>query len=408
MNIVYFDTYEEYEKIFPKDENGREINIYRFKNLKGTGVNLYYPNVLFYQSNENILVLPTREKTMSLNMSTMYEKNEMKYDYNNKETNNIVETPLFFFIYNTENYFHFLYDALPNLISYQFLKKRIPALKLLINYPNESKKKLYDFVQEFYELLGLKEDLIYINENDLYKDVYITDSFTHSFDSNLPPRKEIYNFFDKISSKVKLEKQYPEKIYISRRTWTHNKLDNIGTNYTQKRKCVNEDELVELLKSKGFEEVFTENLNTIEKIGYFKNAKYIIGAIGGGIANVLFSAKETKLLALISPGFLDINYRFKYSLENVNVKYFEETEHSEKGEYKKYMRVNIKDTNKIGEIEEVKNNEILISYTEGNNTGWSSNIQYKQMWIEKENIIKIDNGLNSPFLIDIDKIKELI
>ena len=281
-------------------------------------------------------------------------------------------------------------------------------MKLLINYPNESKKKLYDFVQEFYELLGLKEDLIYINENDLYKDVYITDSFTHSFDSNLPPRKEIYNFFDKISSKVKLEKQYPEKIYISRRTWTHNKLDNIGTNYTQKRKCVNEDELVELLKSKGFEEVFTENLNTIEKIGYFKNAKYIIGAIGGGIANVLFSAKETKLLALISPGFLDINYRFKYSLENVNVKYFEETEHSEKGEYKKYMRVNIKDTNKIGEIEEVKNNEILISYTEGNNTGWSSNIQYKQMWIEKENIIKIDNGLNSPFLIDIDKIKELI
>ena len=320
MNIVYFDTYEEYEKFFPKDENGREINIYRFKNLKGTGVNLYYPNVLFYQSNENILVLPTREKTMSLNMSTMYEKNEMKYDYNNKETNNIVETPLFFFIYNTENYFHFLYDALPNLISYQFLKKRIPALKLLINYPNESKKKLYDFVQEFYELLGLKEDLIYINENDLYKDVYITDSFTHSFDSNLPPRKEIYNFFDKISSKVKLEKQYPEKIYISRRTWTHNKLDNIGTNYTQKRKCVNEDELVELLKSKGFEEVFTENLNTIEKISYFKNAKYIIGAIGGGIANVLFSAKETKLLALISPGFLDINYRFKYSLENVNVK----------------------------------------------------------------------------------------
>ena len=33
------------------------------------------------------------------------------------------------------------------------------------------------------------------SENTLYKDLYISTSYTHDFDSNLPPRKEIFDFF---------------------------------------------------------------------------------------------------------------------------------------------------------------------------------------------------------------------
>ena len=57
-----------------------------------------------------------------------------------------------------------------------------------------------------------------------------------------------------------------ERIYISRRTWTIEKTENIGTDYTQKRMCVNEDEVVELFKQYGFKEIFCENLSMKDKI----------------------------------------------------------------------------------------------------------------------------------------------
>ena len=81
---------------------------------------------------------------------------------------------------------------------------------------------------------------------------------------------------------------------------------------------VNEDELVEILVRNGYVEVFTESLSTVDKIKLFYNAESIVGAIGGGICNVLFSKDSTNLLALISPTFLDVNSRFIFSLNNVN------------------------------------------------------------------------------------------
>jgi hypothetical protein len=98
--------------------------LYKFENCIVTGLNLYYPNVLIKIKNE--LVLPTLEITMSLKSGTIYEKFNMKFDYSEKDCKNICNTPLFFFIYNNDKYFHFLYDSLPYLISYLHLKNSIP------------------------------------------------------------------------------------------------------------------------------------------------------------------------------------------------------------------------------------------------------------------------------------------
>ena len=67
----------------------------------------------------------------------------------------------------------------------------------------------------------------------------------------------------------------PEKIYISRRTWLHNDTSNIGTNYTERRRGVNEDQVARLFSMHDSTEVFCENLTMSEKIGMFRNAKYI-------------------------------------------------------------------------------------------------------------------------------------
>jgi hypothetical protein len=201
-----------------------------------------------------------------------------------------------------------------------------------------------------------ENDIEILDEHTIYDILYVSTSYTHDVDSNLPPREEIYQLYKDIVDIVKLKNdkiETPKKIYISRRSWVHGDLSNIGTNYTTRRKLVNEDELVEKLEKEGYTEIFTENLTTIEKILYFANATHVVGAIGGGISNVLFSPKETKLEAIVSPSFLDVNYRFKYSLDCVDVIYNYNTKHVEEGEFKTYMRVKTKDNKIIGEIEKI-------------------------------------------------------
>jgi hypothetical protein len=403
MEITSFKNNNIFTNLHKKDKNEREINIYKFINCTLTGHNLYYPNVLL---KTKFLILPILERTMSLKQGTIYEKNEMKYNYHEKHVKNIYNEPVFFYIYNTDNYFHFLYDTLPYLISYLQIKKQIPNLKLLMQYPNEQKNCFYPFVIEFLEILNImKNDIIIADEFTQYSEIYISTSYTHDIDSNLPPRQEIYEFYQNIVSSVKDKYKTniitPKKIYVSRRTWIHNDLSNIGTNYTTRRRLVNEDELVESLKREGFTEVFTEKLSTIEKILYFSNASHIVGSIGGGISNVLFSPKTTKLEALVSPTFLDVNARFKYSLDCVDVNYNFNAEHFEKTEFKTYMRVKTKDENIVGEIEKIYDNKLLVSYTDGSNTGWNAQNEYKQIELKMENVEKLDNGLNSPWIIYI-------
>lgn len=406
MKILDFKINENlYKNIFPY-ENGREINTYLYLNCCLTGDNLYYPNVLLNDNNE-WLILPVIERTMSLKMSSIYEKNNMQFHYDNKNNLNKVkyDLPLFFFIYNTDNYFHYLYDTLPYLISYLNLKRDIPELKLLMNYPNPNKKNFYPFIVEFLSILNINEtDIVIADENTLYSKIYISTSYTHDIDSNLPPRKEIYDFYKNMVSEVR--KKYnnietPKKIYVSRRTWLHNNFSNIGTNYTTRRKMVNENELVGKLEKDGYVEIFTENLSTIEKILYFGNATHVVGAIGGGISNVLFSSKDTKLEAIVSPSFLDVNYRFKYSLDCIDVTYNYNTKHVEEGEFKTYMRVKTKDNKIIGEIEKINNNKLLILYANEFNVGWNLNNKYNEIELDIEDVEKLDNGLNSPWKVEL-------
>jgi capsular polysaccharide biosynthesis protein len=423
MNINYLNILENVEEIdefissiknikylyLKKDENNREIYIYKLNNCFCTGISLSYPNLLLYSYNQ--LFLPIKEKTMSLNKGTIYESNNMIYKYKSEHIINIVNEPVFFFNYNSDNYYHFLYDSLPNLYTYLFLKKNIPSLKILIYYPN--KKQIFcKFVFEFLELLEIyRKDIIIIDNYSMYKNIYISTSYTHDIDSNLPPRKEIYDLFKILIPKALLLtniKQFPEYIYISRRTWIHNDLSNIGTDYTTRRKIMNEDKLMTFLETKKYNEIFSENLSTIDKIALFYNAKNIIGAIGGGISNVVFSKQDCKLIALISPYFIDINSRFKYCLNIINTVYFTDCYHYDQTEYKKYMRIKIKNTDIIGEIIEVNKKYLKINATKGTNVGWNNSINYDIINIDINKVEKLDNGLNSPYIINIDKLEEIL
>ena len=407
MKIYKLDEIKEFTNILKKDKNGRVINLYNLGECQFNTDKTFYPDVSIYSYKNKKHFNPINEIVLSLEKQSIKKNTNLtvkKYKYD--ELN-----PVFYFIYNTENYFHFIYDTLPYLITFKKLKDTTPDIKLLVNYPNQQTKHIYKFVLEFLSLVGINlEDLIFVNDETVYKNIFISSSYTHDENSNLPPREEVYGFFRFIvnSNLSHFKNGTPKKIYISRRSWIHNDYSNIGTNYTAKRKMCNEDELVNLLEKMGYVEIFTENLNTIEKLNLFFNAESVIGAIGGGLCNVLFSKKDTKLLTIVSPTFLDVNHRFKYSLDGVSNNYFYNTTHTEDSEFNSNMRVECEELSIVGEVSKIDGDMLSIIYSDNLVSGWNNQINFKKTTVNSKSCKKLDEGLNSPFLIDLEKIKSLI
>jgi capsular polysaccharide biosynthesis protein len=407
MEIKKIDDLENFEIIFESDKTGRAIKSYLIKDCQFDENKIFYPEVLIYSHNNKELYNPINERILSLEKLSI--KKEVRLNLTSQTS--IEDSPVFYFIYNTENYYHFIYDTLPYLITFNILKEKVPNLKLLVNYPNYQTNYVYKFVVEFLEIIGLKKhDLLFVDSKKLYKKIYVSSSYTHGIDSNLPPRMEVYDFFKKIvTSKInKFNFNTPKKLYISRRSWKHNDFSNIGTNYTLKRKMSNEDELVNFLLSGGYSEIFTEKLDSLEKLNLFYNAESIVGSIGGGLCNVLFSKPNTKLISIVSPTFLDVNGRFKYSLDVVDTTYFMKTTHIELGEFKMGMRVQCDNLSIVGEIIEVNGNDLTVIYSDSAVAGWNNQIEFKKIIIPSSLCYKLDDGLNSPFSVDIESIKDLI
>jgi hypothetical protein len=393
------------------DETQRNIGYSVLKKYKIVGRNNFYPNILFY--NGESLISPYDEKIMSLDKNSFYDNNN--YELLNDEfyfiDNKIIDTPVFFFIYNFDNYYHFLYDTLSYLYTFLFLKKKIKNLKILVNYSNAFKKDFYKFNLELLELIIDCKDIFIHECNNLYSKIYISSSATHGGHSNNPPRKEIFLIYNLIKSKTKtLNYTTPQYIYISRRTWINKDISNIGTNYTTRRKMMNEDLLVEKLINLGFIEIFAENLTTNEKINIFSNAKIIVGSIGGGMANLLFCTKKTISIVIVTPHFLDINYRFIYSLESSNVKYFYDViTYKENNLIPLYCRAKIINEkslhfNKIGEIIDFNNDKYVINLSNNDIAGFNNIFKYEQHEFKYHELKLLDNGLNSPYIVNLDKL----
>lgn len=387
--------------LIEKDSNGRTIYIYKLLECFFGGENLSYPNLIVKSFKDKKIYEPIREQTMSLSLLTK----EKKSFFSNPEKK--FTKPLFFFSFNFDNYFHFVYDTLPYLISFFEVKKKVTNLKLLVSNDKNSINGFYPFVKEFLKEYGIdEEDLVFLDANTVYNEIYFSSSYTHDYKSNLSPREEVYDFLKKITPTSC--DSTPKKIYVSRRSWLHNNFSNIGTNYTTRRKFSNEDEVVSFLTQKGFHEVFTENLSTVEKLQMFKNAEIVIGAIGGGICNVLFSNPETKLVSLVSPGFLEINQRFLYSLSKVNLTLFQKSFHIENDKYKRFMRVVSEKNNIVGEIVEVLTDTLIVQYTNEPVAGWNLDKKYEQIELEKKDCKILDFGLNSEWGVDMVEFEKLI
>jgi hypothetical protein len=420
MNIISFKEDPNFIYLNLSNKNIRKCGIVNLRNIKLVGRNVFYPNVLIKQENNNQhLVSPYDENIMSLKKNSFYENNiyDITSDFGDKiNTLNTIGCEVFFFIYNFDNYYHFLYDTIPHLYFYNYLKNKNPNIKLLVNYPNITKNCFYDFNLDILnKIIDINNDIIIHKHDNIYNSIFISTSLTHGGFSNKPPNQLIYDIYSKMTLNIKNPSINLYKyIYISRRTWiNHNNL-NIGTNYTTRRKMVNEDQLVNELKKLGIIEIFTENLSIDEKIQLFNNAELIVGSIGGGMSNLLFSKPSTKSVVIVTPFFLEINRRFKYSMENTNISYFYDVStFKEENEIPLYCRAiinSVKHKNKIGEIIDYDLNKKKYKINISNNdvAGFNNDTNFDSELFFENEFELLDNGLNSPYIVNIPKLISLI
>jgi hypothetical protein len=364
-------------KIKYREPVGRQQCSWIYRDVQLTGINLHYPNVLFQTHDE--LIFPICEKTMSLNTGSIYGET---FTPPQVAITNEVKEPVLFFIYNTDNYFHFLYDALPMIQ---------PSMTLLMN-----PKHKYPYIEDCLRLCGV-QNILYADDHTLYHEIHVVSSPTHEGLPNEPPRKDIWNIYNLMKSKAYQHPiETPLKFYVSRRSWIHGDTSNIGTNYTSRRKMMLEDQLVEELQKKGYQEVFCELLSMTEKIQYFGNATHIVGAIGGGMCNIVFSNPGCQVYCIHSPEFDTINRRFLFTMEHTQL-------HSYKDTYtcsNLYRRVKL--PSGFGEVIDQKEDILYIAV---NNIGvtFQQEDDFPIITIPQKDAQYLDNGLNSPWYFDVMK-----
>ena len=223
--------------------------------------------------------------------------------------NGVVQRGKYFYWYSKplHNYYHTILDSLGCLFYYFELKFDNPDLKLLLNKNHPKLNKWPPFVREVLDLLNIEYE--FTDEHTVYENVYFGDTLNQSpTGARISPKSGQFLMIDglvRAAKQLKLDVPQHDNIYISRRT-KHNpnySKDLIGEDNTQKRGCVNEDEIVDILSKHGFVEVFGENYTLAEKITMFSRMIKYVTFSGAGITNTLYR-KKGFIGGISSPGLL--------------------------------------------------------------------------------------------------------
>ncbi len=384
----------------------RESFVIQLQNVRLTGRSIHYPNCLLQTTDG--LINPYDERVMSLQKDTFYDGDKWAPPSKQPPSKQVCSDPVYFFIYNVDNYYHFIYDSLPILAGYFSMRETNSSLQLLIQTSHPTKQSLPPFVTEMLGALGITT-IQFANVNTQYEQMFVGTSLTHGQSSNSRPSPQAYSVW---SRPAFVPQTHPKRIYVSRRSWVHGQTANLGTNYTTRRKCVNETALVNLLQEYGIKEVFTECISTETKLAMFAQAEVVVGVIGGGMCNLLFSPQTTKSLCIVTPEFLRINERFKYSMDHTQIKYSYSTNHVESpNTYTLYTRVKVINPEspaygQVGEIEELlQHNAYVVRMSSNDVAGFSQDFAMEARVLQEWELEALDGGLNSPYVCDLAQVE---
>ncbi|RAP76802.1 glycosyltransferase family 61 protein [Paenibacillus montanisoli] len=176
----------------------------------------------------------------------------------------------------SSNYYHWMYDVLPRI--YTLWCSRIPVDRYIVS------EHLQPFQYETLGMLGITADrLIHSNRQ-----------FHIEADHLLVPsigfgQKWCYHFLR--SEFLPHEPRPSRRLYVSR-------------GHSVGRTITNEEEVVRVLQSYGFETVYPEHLSVRDQINLFSEASHVIAPTGSALTNLTFCSSQTKVLEFFSPNFI--------------------------------------------------------------------------------------------------------
>jgi hypothetical protein len=198
-----------------------------------------------------------------------------------------------YIIPNEQNYYHWMIDVLPYVISIQKIDKYVSFLSgaSLSPYQIES---LND------QMVTIKLNHVWVNAANLIlpRRRHETGFPTHSILKTLQ-EYFIYKFQPDETKKV-------NRIYVSRRNST--------------RTPENESEIEQILTSLGFQILNCSQLSLHDQFNAFHNAEIVIGPHGAGLTNLMFCQKGTKVIELIPSAFHNPCYEHLSSLSALQYK----------------------------------------------------------------------------------------
>ncbi len=180
----------------------------------------------------------------------------------------------------SENFYHWIFQILPRI---KILKESKVKWDKLYFYEID---KPYQW--ETLEQLGIeKEDILIGKPDHIYEaDVLIVPDIPVWPAKGLGFSTWVIQFLrSSFLPTTLVSKKFPSKIFILRKK-------------AASRQCVNRQEVVETLRSAGYQGVSLEDYSIMEQASMFRQAKEIIGVHGSGLTNLIYCEPGTKVIEI--------------------------------------------------------------------------------------------------------------
>ncbi len=180
------------------------------------------------------------------------------------------------------NFGHWLVEICPRVLEFKAIHGDTGWKVAVPNHPLSMRA----LRAESLRWLGISEDRIIWLKGDpvqFRKLAFITSnsihSHTHDYNTVLKFRKAALQAVGEI-------KTPQTRLYVGRKP-------------DQKRRLVNEAEVIALLEQHGFQTVYPEDFSVLEQVSLFANASAIAGISGAALTNILFSPASCQVLSMM-------------------------------------------------------------------------------------------------------------
>ncbi|MEI6890996.1 MAG: glycosyltransferase family 61 protein [Pontiella sp.] len=179
----------------------------------------------------------------------------------------------------SENYFHWTLDSVPRLSLLQHMDDEIDAYYINNRSP---------FHREWLGMLGIPEKKIF--PADPERHIQATELIVPSFNglAGLPSPEGL----DFVRSFMLPAKKEGKRIYISR-------------SGARRRRLLNENEILPILKKYGFKTVYPGEMTLAEQMKLFASASIVVSPHGAELTNLAYCPAGTTVIELLSPYYLN-------------------------------------------------------------------------------------------------------